>query len=960
MGLRHKSIRLRILLLILVPLLSLIAVYGYNTAGTTRTALDLVHAGTVATDTVNPDAALMNALATERSKAVLYVAAPNPKALAALQKEQAATNKALAAFKHATGLGPIAANASALDKRFVASFISATGMLPALRTQVTDRSITVPAVVTQYSGLVQDGYDVMQQSIQKTNISQQIVTTSQQGVNLFLAEMLALQESDLYVGSVVSGSFTAADRTQFAQLVGTRRFLVNEAVPQLEPTSTALYAKFRVQALSVPLMNAEDTIIARQPPRGLPPISPTAWGTAVTPYATNLGKMLTGQTTKIVAQVKSSAKATLLTIILSAIIGLAAIIFSIIFSILVGRALISQLKGLRLSALELANDRLPSVIRRLRDGENVDVAAETPALEAGAAPPPKSSDEIDQVQEAFNIVQRTAIEAAVDEANLRRGVSDVFRNLARRSQVLLHRQLRLLDGMERRASEPEELEDLFRIDHLTTRMRRHAEGLIILSGEPAGRTWRHPVPLMDVLRAAVAEVEDYTRIRVEARTRAALSGTAVADVIHLIAELAENATVFSPPNTPVKISGDIVGRGFAVEIEDRGLGITEERLAEINKNLADPPAFDLSGSDRLGLFIAGRLARRHDIKITLRPSVYGGTSAIVIIPMALVVDEDNYENVPAIGGEARGLPLSGRHAALADGPAESPAVVRRGPAPVPLPNGGSPSGTASLPWSADASPSGQVPADPAYWNSPPAAGSPAAPPRLAPPPVTPSAPPPPLPPVPAAPTIGVQSRLAAAGTGPASPEADWAELVTGPQPAVTDAMPFRSSSPPSSPSSPFGADSYGADSFSPAGFGASDGFGTGGFGTGGFGNGGIEAGGFETAGDAGTETFRADSYRSGATVPADPGPGRADAPASGSTDPGDFGLPTRVRQASLAPQLREPTRPDVAHNRETGLPSPEAARNTMAALQRGWERGRSDADGPSATDTGVPPAADND
>jgi hypothetical protein len=170
-------------------------------------------------------------------------------------------------------------------------------------------------------------------------------------------------------------------------------------------------------------------------------------------------------------------------------------------------------------------------------------------------------------------------------------------------------------------------------------------------------------------------------------------------------------------------------------------------------------------------------------------------------------------------------------------------------------------------------------------------------------------------------------------------------------------LPFRSSS---SPSSPFGADSFGADGFSPADFGA-DGFSPAGFGTsGGFGN-----GGFETASDAGPETFRADSFRpdsfrAGAAAPGEPGPGHADALASGSTDPGDFGLPTRVRQASLAPQLREPTRPDVAQNRETGLPSPEAARNTMAALQRGWERGRSDADGPSATDTGVPPAADND
>ncbi len=440
------------------------------------------------------------------------------------------------------------------------------------------------------------------------------MTTAQQQIYFFESEELALQESDLYVGALISGGFTPALRAQFAELAGQRRLLVQVAVPQLDPTSRALYARYVTPRLTAGLMTAENTILGPHRRRATRRrLALTSWSGAVSPYATALGKMLTPGTTAIVAQVRSNAAAKLRQLIWAAGLGLAAIIFSVIFSILVGRGLISQLKGLRLAALDLANDRLPSVIRRLRDGEDIDVAAETPALEAGGAPAAKSADEIDQVQEAFNIVQRTAIEAAVDEANLRRGVSDVFRNLARRSQVLLHRQLRLLDGMERRASEPEELEDLFRIDHLTTRMRRHAEGLIILSGEPAGRTWRHPVPLMDVLRAAVAEVEDYTRIRVEARTRAALSGAAVADVIHLIAELAENATVFSPPNTPVKISGDIVGRGFAVEIEDRGLGITEDRLAEINQNLADPPAFDLSGSDRLGLFIAGRLARRHDI-----------------------------------------------------------------------------------------------------------------------------------------------------------------------------------------------------------------------------------------------------------------------------------------------------------------------------------------------------------
>jgi hypothetical protein len=215
--------------------------------------------------------------------------------------------------------------------------------------------------------------------------------------------------------------------------------------------------------------------------------------------------------------------------------------------------------------------------------------------------------------------------------------------------------------MERRARDPQELEDLFRIDHLTTRMRRHAESLIILSGHAPARGWRNPVPLVDVLRAAVAEVEDYTRIKVTAATQAALAGPAVGDVIHLIAELAENATMFSPPNTPVTIHGDTVGQGFAVEIEDRGLGLSEEQLGWINGMLENPPAFDPSSSDQLGLFVAGQLAKRHSIKISMRPSPYGGTTAIVLIPRNLVVTEEDQARDPSLStSPGNGQQLKGR------------------------------------------------------------------------------------------------------------------------------------------------------------------------------------------------------------------------------------------------------------------------------------------------------------
>ena len=180
-----------------------------------------------------------------------------------------------------------------------------------------------------------------------------------------------------------------------------------------------------------------------------------------------------------------------------------------------------------------------------------------------------------------------------------------------RNQSLLHRQLGMLDSMERRTSEPGALADLFRLDHLTTRMRRHAEGLIILSGSTPGRGWREPVPVVDVLRAAVAEVEDYVRVDVLSESRDLVAGNAVNDVIHLVAELVENATVFSPPNTRIEVRADRAGTGLVAEIEDRGLGLSEDELADINRRLASPPEFDLANSEQLGLFVVSRLAARH-------------------------------------------------------------------------------------------------------------------------------------------------------------------------------------------------------------------------------------------------------------------------------------------------------------------------------------------------------------
>ena len=573
-----------------------------------------------------------------------------------LQVQQNKTNLAAAAMSNALNSPDTMNNATPDEKRAIATLLTEVKGLPGLRAQVHSQIISKPRALAGYSALVSDSYSVLDQAIlEQTDAS--LVTQGEAFVRMGRAEDLMLQESAVVSGDLAARSFPAADRQQFTQLVGARRALFSQTLPALQPSYRAYYIHDISPQASAALTTLENHLMSDTRVASPPPVPPQAWEAAVGGVAEGLSKAATQASNQLTTRASNNSRDTYLELVLAGGLGLLAVILSIVVSILIGSGLIRELAALRQSALELATKRLPDLVKRLAAGQDVNVSAEAPEL-------PATSDEIGQVRQAFAAVQQTAVEAAVGQARLRQGISDIFRNLARRSQSLLHRQLSLLDAMERRAREPEELEDLFRIDHLTTRMRRHAESLIILSGDAPARAWRRPVPFVDVLRAAVAEVEDYTRIKVTANTRAAITGPAVADVIHMVAELAENAVVFSPPNTPVLISGDVVGRGFAVEIEDRGLGLSDERRAELNDLLENPPAFDLSGSDQLGLFVASQLAKKHNIRISLRGSPYGGTTAIVLIPNTLVVSEESYEqDVPDQGASVQ---LSGRHAARDD------------------------------------------------------------------------------------------------------------------------------------------------------------------------------------------------------------------------------------------------------------------------------------------------------
>jgi signal transduction histidine kinase len=667
MSLRRRSVLLRVALLALVPLVLLVALFAFTITTSVSGALTLIRSKDVMDNLSAPVAGLQQALTRERALLTVYGAQPTPAAQAALQHQQAVTDRAIASFTAAAGSASVMQSASAGSEKAIAALRGALAGLPALRARITQQAVGGQQAFTAYSDMVAASYQVLEQAIiQEGNASQ--VLPGIAVIELAVSNEYLQQESAVLNGDFAARAFPASDQQAFVRLVGAHRLLYAQSYSYLSPADRSdLNRDVSPQAASV-VAAMEDRLVASHAAAGPPPARPDMWNSAVATVSAQTQRAVGQAEARLTAEARSQATDKLHQLYLTGSLGLAAVIASLALSLWIAVNLGRQLNGLRDSALDLADRRLPDVVRRLRVGEDVDVGAEVPPLEA-------SEDEIGQVKAAFNIAQRTAVEAAVDEARVRRGINDVFRNLARRSQSLLERQMALLDGLERRAAEPDDLENLFRIDHLTTRMRRHAESLIVLAGDSPQRTFRDAVPFVDVLRAAAAEVEDYTRIRVICRTPAALASPAVADVIHMLAEFVENATTFSPPNTEVLITGDLVAKGFAVDIEDRGLGLSDEEIGAINSRLADPPLFDLSGSDRFGLFVAAQLARRHGIRVTLRQSAYGGATAIVLIPRDLVLPEgtSGHGALPARAPSGR-LTAGARHMVTAQ------PVVGGGPA----------------------------------------------------------------------------------------------------------------------------------------------------------------------------------------------------------------------------------------------------------------------------------------
>ena len=955
-GRRGPSIRRLLYFLVAIPLLTVIGLYAFVLYTTVGDAVNLDRAPNLINATSVPAAQFDNFIQNERRASMVFLAAPTPANRAQLTAAQAATVQNFPAFRAGMTSAATTQSATTGETNVINKMITEVQQLAAVRQQVNARAIPPAAVMATYSGILTDELNLfLEENGSLTNAD----ATAQSLANIDTVEARELlsQEDALVSATLAAGRLTAPTRVQVSQLAGARAAMIQGGLSRLDASDLAAFSRglnpSAPPATLAQLTSLEQAIAADSTP--FPPFTTAQWNPVATAVLKGYFDGGVATARQQVANDNSVTNAAWRRVALAGGVGLLGLLLSIGLSVLIGRWIIRRLGRLEESAVTLAGVELPGLVARLRRGEDVPVEELTgPQADFGR-------DEIGRVGQAFDAARRTAIEAAIGEARMRRGINDVFRNLARRNQSLLHRELTVLDGMERRTTDPETLEDLFRLDHLTTRMRRHSEGLIILSGAAPGRGWVHPVRMIDVLRAAAAEVEDYSRVTVTTPSQAALTGPAVADVIHLLAELIENATTLSPPYTPVRVSGDMVASGFAVDIEDRGLGMSEQRYAELNGRLAEPPEFDVFNSEQLGLFVVGQLAKRHGIRVTLRPSPYGGTSAIALIPTTLVGVEDGF---------VEGLP-TGRTAissAWAAGRGEMPGDDHSGPVPSraqltgqpwsALPQGNGSEPYAGQSYSGSARPAnggainggavnggaangaggsyGEQPygTDPntgqAYgWASPPDGSSFR-------PPAEPGA---------ASSETGLPwpyDRPAPAGNGiPHQPTTPFPASDPGYPPEGTyrpyaqDEAPFppapafpapQAPLPPAEPPYPQAEPSYSdaEPAFPPA----------------------------------------SAPYPSAETTypPAEPSFPAAGsfAGADGSQEQLDEtykGLPKRVRQASLAPQLRDraatSSTPSAASEDNVANRSPDDIRNALSAMQRGWQQARADQgdpgqDGPSA------------
>ncbi|MFE2961059.1 sensor histidine kinase [Nocardia tengchongensis] len=694
------NVRFRVLSIALIPSLTLLIVGGVTADHSLRDARTIRNWSGAIGKTAGPALDFVEAVQQERHSSMLVLSGDTA-AAAGLQPERArldaAVPRMMAAGDDLIKLfhGEIGDAVTQMQATF--------GQLPIIRQRIDLGAAQIDEVYDYYNKVIQTVI-IAGRLAARTATVPEAANEQDTEVGLFVTAEAMSRSSSLAAAASFKGGFTAAQQEEYSKLVGYYRIELDNRAGQLPPGEMAVYTALvsspqwrQMGILEKSLLQRAATVSSTEPgsspgtaPGGMPgtatpsaappptgpsttpgpsPSAPAANGSTVSGGTTESSANTTGGTApsatapvpalagwtdaagKVSADLRGIWNSHLRYAgevaqregdrlahksVVGGVTALSLSMVAFAAAVLLSQRLIGRLRRLRSETLTVSETRLPAILEQLRQAETVDLDQDMPRLEFGR-------DEIGQVADAFNQAQKAATTAAVNEARTRHGVQAVFVNIARRSQATMHQLLELLNQAEHRHDDPDTLKMLFEFDNLATRERRNAENLVILGGERPGRQWRNPVSLQDVVRSAVTETEHYSRVHTVRLPEVPVIGAVVADLIHLLAELIDNAATFSPPRTRVEISGEMGGAGLIIEISDLGIGLDRSDLTRINEMLSTPPDFNistLSTDSRLGLFVVGQLAKRHRIAVRLTESDYGGIRSVVRLPYELVVVGD--------------------------------------------------------------------------------------------------------------------------------------------------------------------------------------------------------------------------------------------------------------------------------------------------------------------------------
>jgi len=653
-GLKNWRVRSRLFLLVIIPTVTAVVLGGLRVASSVTSAEVYQRVGQLASLS-GKITGLVQALQNERKDTVHYIVlAPDGRAdgLSGSRRTRANALPELQVLQQDYGvttgwaeqasalLRTIGDSYPVLAQQDAASALATIGGLPQLRAAATGSQLPALVVTQKYATAIGALLAIDDQVAAGSNDSTLAGTVRVASLMSAMKEEVSQQQEILASAQVPDAA--GVERFSPAQQTAITNALAGQAGNLANFTDDATSAQRQLYHNAV---SGTAVVNAQQQEQQAISVAKSGQASTADPTIVNASAAMSYLVTSlrsverqlagsVIARSKALRSNAITSVIVDSLTVLLILALALIFTTIVGTSMVRPLRRLRTGALEVAGLRLPEAVRRMNETDSDAVPLEVEPIDVD------STDEIGEVARAFDQVHREALRLAANEAALRGNVNAMFVNLSRRSQSLVERQIRLIDELEQGEQNSERLSSLFQMDHLATLMRRNSENLLVLAGHDVARRWNKPVALVDVLRAAVSEIEQYERVTLNVQPGIAVRGQAVSDVVHLTAELVENATSFSPADTPVSIVGHLLSSGgVLLEIADQGVGMGAEEMAHANWRLDNPPVVDVAVSRRMGLFVVARLAARHSIRVRLRPAASGGLTALVWLPDEVVTHE---------------------------------------------------------------------------------------------------------------------------------------------------------------------------------------------------------------------------------------------------------------------------------------------------------------------------------